>query len=82
MSDQPITRQTLVDILEPLKDDVKDILELLEKQNGRLRDAEKDLAVLKDRQPERPSHAGALAGSAAGGFVGVLVWVANVLWSK
>jgi hypothetical protein len=77
MSD--LTRDHLNDIIDPLKDDIKKVLEGIEKQNGRVRDLEVDVAVLKDRQPQRQAI---VWGSAAGAFVGALGLLADFFFRK
>ena len=60
----------LVD-LRYIRDDVRDNNELVRETNGRLREAETEIAVLKDRSGEA-KRAGGIAGT-LGGFLGGFV---------
>lgn len=71
MSDQ-ITREHLKDALEPIKEDIKELVSLVKDQNTRIGAHETDIAVLKDRQPSRQAI---IWGSTAGGFIATIGFI-------
>lgn len=75
----PITREELQALLTPLKEGVDKCVEMLETQNSRIHKAETKIAILEDRQPSRQA---ATWGAGAGGFVAVLIVVAEWLMNK
>lgn len=57
MPNIPVTKDDVKDLISPLRDDIQEIVALLREQNGRLRVAETEIAVLKDRSPNRAAAA-------------------------
>lgn len=74
-----LTKDDVKDLIVPVATDVAEIKELLKDQNGRLREAEKDVAVLKAQQPNK---AAVVWGSAAGAFVGAIGLLVDALFMR
>lgn len=72
----PITREELTALLDPLKKDVSECVSMLREQNTQLNETKTDVAVLKDRQPTRLAATwGATAGAFAGALIAVVEWI-------
>lgn len=71
MADTPNSIEQIVIHLEYLRDGVDGINARLDAQNGRIRTAETDIAVLKDRQSEARKTGGTWG--AGGGLLGGLL---------
>lgn len=66
----PVTREELIAHLDPLRADVREVVDLLREQNSRISKSETKIAILEDRQP--PARTAAVWGSGAGAFVGIV----------
>lgn len=67
---EPITRDEFLAHIEPIRQDIQELVQLQRQQNGRVARAEIDIAILKERTPHRTAAAlGATAGTAAGALL-------------
>ena len=77
MAQDPVTRDELRALLEPIKEDIREVLSHLKEQNSRLAKTETAIAILQDRQPS--SRQAMWWGTASGGFFGLVVMVLDYL---
>ncbi len=61
--------------MDPIRDDIKEIVGLLRAQNGRIYDAEKKIAVLEDRSPNR--GAAGVSALVSGIIAGLAMWLSQ-----
>jgi ABC-type transporter Mla maintaining outer membrane lipid asymmetry ATPase subunit MlaF len=76
MSLDPISREEFLAHVQPIQDDVRRIVSLLEKQSSEVSTIDKRVAILEDRQPTRQA---AQWGGASGGAVAVVISILNYL---
>jgi hypothetical protein len=77
MSEREQGHDAIMVELRYIKDGMDELRELERERNGRLRTAENDIAVLKDREAKK---AGGLAGSVGGFAGGFLASFLSSLW--
>lgn len=75
MSERAHGLEAIMVELRYIREDLKENTDLVRVQNGRLRTAEQDIAVLKDRSNDAKKAGGAAgaAGGFAGGFLAAFV---------
>jgi hypothetical protein len=72
MSD-PISREEFLAHIEPIRQDVQELVKLQREQNGRVFKLDARVGILEDRAPTRAAAAvGAASGTAAGALLALL----------
>lgn len=67
---EPISREEFLAHMEPIRQDIKELVSLQREQNGRVFKLDARVSVLEDRTPTRTAATiGAASGSAAGALL-------------
>lgn len=76
---ESISREEFLAHIEPIRDDIKEMVALQREQNGRVAKIETRVGILEDRAPTR---AAAAVGAASGTIAGTLLTLVQHLFGK
>ena len=70
---EPLSRDVFHMVIDPMRADIQELVQIVRQQNGRVATVETKVAVLEDRSPSRVASVwGAIAGAFASGLAALM----------